>query len=57
VFLPVLLGLLWRASPEAVFFFAAVLAAGSFVLATFIPRHPAPGQETIFGRELAAPAE
>ena len=49
VFLPVLLGLLWVWSPGAVFVLAAGIAMGSFVLATFIPRHPEPGYETIFG--------
>lgn len=57
VFLPVLLGLLWLASPAAVFFLAAGMAAVSLVLAMMIPRHPEPGHETIFSRPVAAPAE
>ncbi|MGZ2258637.1 MFS transporter [Roseobacter sp. A03A-229] len=57
VFLPVLLGLLWLASPAAVFFLAAGMAGVSLVLALMIPRHPEPGQETIFSRAVAAPAE
>ncbi|MGR3546678.1 MAG: MFS transporter, partial [Roseovarius sp.] len=48
VFLPVLLGLLWLASPAAVFFLAAGMAAVSLMLSLLIPRHPAPGHETIF---------
>ncbi|MEP1765370.1 MAG: MFS transporter [Sulfitobacter sp.] len=48
VFLPVLLGLLWLVSPAAVFLLAAGMAAVSFVLATFIPRHPEAGNETVF---------
>lgn len=57
VFLPVMLGLLWRSSPEAVFFLAAGMAAISFILATMIPRHPEAGRETTFARPVAAPAE
>ena len=53
VFLPALLGYLWIVSPGAVFFLAASLAAVSFVLALMIPRHPEPGQETIFTRSNA----
>lgn len=48
VFLPVLLGLLWLASPAAVFLLAAGMASVSLILATLIPRHPVPGAETIF---------
>ncbi|WP_375228391.1 MFS transporter [Roseobacter sp. S98] len=57
VFLPVLLGLLWLASPAAVFFLAAGMAGISFTLAMMIPRHPEKGNETIFARYAAAPAE
>lgn len=57
VFLPVLLGLLWVASPALVFLFAAGIACGSFLLALLIPRHPAPGHETVFADRLAQPAE
>ncbi|MFK7743531.1 MAG: MFS transporter [Roseobacter sp.] len=57
VFLPVSLGLLWLWSPAAVFFLAAGMAAISFSLAMLIPRHPEKGNETIFARALAAPAE
>ncbi len=50
VFLPVTLGLLWLASPAAVFLLAAAMAAASFALALLIPRHPDAGNETIFVR-------
>ena len=57
VFLPVLLGLLWLASPAAVFFLAAGMAAVSLMLSLLIPRHPAPGHETIFQRVVPQAAE
>ncbi len=48
VFLPALLGYLWLIAPGAVFGLAAAMAAISLVLALMIPRHPKPGNETIF---------
>ena len=57
VFLPVLLGLLWLVSPAAVFLLAAAMAGVSLCLAMLIPRHPAPGHETIFSAPLAQAAE
>lgn len=57
VFLPFLLGYLWLYDPGAVFVLAAAMAMGSLALALMIPRHPAPGNETIFARGLPAPAE
>ncbi|MHA7876771.1 MFS transporter [Roseivivax sp.] len=57
VFLPALLGYLWLVSPEAVFTLAAGMAVTSLCLALLIPRHPEPGNETIFARVLPAPAE
>lgn len=57
VFLPVVLGVLWLYSPLMVFILAAGMASTSFLLALLIPRHPMPGNETIFARPLAAPAE
>ncbi len=48
VFLPVLLGLLWVASPAMVFALAALMALVSLMLSLMIPRHPEPGNETIF---------
>ncbi|SLN67388.1 Major Facilitator Superfamily protein [Roseivivax jejudonensis] len=58
VFLPALLGYLWLVAPQAVFTLAAGMAATSLMLALLIPRHPAPGHETVFAPLLpAAPAE
>jgi hypothetical protein len=57
VFLPVGLGLLWLISPGAVFALAAAMAAVSLILALMIPRHPVPGNETIFSRYAPAAAE
>ncbi|SDY21699.1 MFS transporter [Citreimonas salinaria] len=58
VFLPASLGYLWLISPGAVFGLAAMMAATSLALALMIPRHPEPGNETIFARLMpAAPAE
>lgn len=55
--LPVFLGLLWLASPGAVFALAAAMALVSLILALMIPRHPEAGNETIFSMRFAAPAE
>ena len=58
VFLPAALGYLWVTAPGAVFALAAGMAATSLILALMIPRHPAPGRETVFaGRALPQPAE
>ncbi|MGR3758502.1 MAG: MFS transporter [Tranquillimonas sp.] len=57
VFLPALLGYLWITAPGGVFALAAVMAGVSLVLAGLIPRHPAPGNETIFARAAATAAE
>ncbi len=47
VFLPAALGLLWLVSPGAVFGLAAGLSVASLGCALLIPRHPAPGRETV----------
>lgn len=58
VFLPVLLGLLWVFSPGLVFALAAGMALVSLALSLLIPRHPEPGNETIFSKYASpAPAE
>lgn len=58
VFLPASLGYLWLVSPGSVFLLAASMAGLSLCLALLIPRHPEPGNETIFSRFMrAAPAE
>ena len=57
VFLPALLGLLWVVSPGAVFGLAAGMALISLALSLLIPRHPEPGNETVFSKYAPAPAE
>ncbi|MEM9248774.1 MAG: MFS transporter [Pseudomonadota bacterium] len=58
VFLPAALGYLWLTSPAAVFTLAACMAGTSLALALLIPRHPEPGNETVFSRMRAVtPAE
>jgi len=57
VFLPVMLGYLWLQSPGLVFVAASVMAIVSLLLSFLIPRHPAPGHETVFQRRLLAAAE
>jgi len=57
VFLPALLGYLWIVSPGGVFVMAAAMAGTSLALALMIPRHPEPGNETVFSRLMPAPAE
>ncbi|MBB5515979.1 hypothetical protein FHS89_001999 [Rubricella aquisinus] len=52
VFLPASLGYLWIVSPGMVFWLAAGMAAVSFGLSRLIPRHPEPGNETIFARAI-----
>lgn len=56
VFLPALLGLVWLASPAAVFLIAAAIACVSLILSLLIPRHPEPGNETIFAGRTASAA-
>ena len=55
VFLPALLGLLWVVSPGAVFALASGMALTSLCLALMIPRHPEPGNETIFAARGRGP--
>ena len=57
VFLPAALGYLWLVSPALVFVLAAGMACLSLCLALLIPRHPEPGNETVFARLMPAPAE
>lgn len=56
VSLPLPLGFLWVYSPGLVFVAASFIAAFSLGLALLIPRHPAPGNETLFSRLSAARA-
>lgn len=55
VFLPAALGYLWIVAPGGVFLLAAGIAGLSLMLAALIPRHPAPGHETLLSG-LARPA-
>lgn len=57
VFLPASLGYLWLTSPGAVFVLAAGMATVSLVLALLVPRHPAPGHETILSYRTVALTE
>ncbi|MEL6837954.1 MAG: MFS transporter [Pseudomonadota bacterium] len=57
VFLPAMLGYVWLQSPGSVFLLAAGMAIVSLLLSLLIPRHPAPGHETVFQGRLLAPAE
>ncbi|MEL6681152.1 MAG: MFS transporter [Pseudomonadota bacterium] len=57
VFLPAALGYVWLHSPGVVFLIAASMAIGSLLLSLLIPRHPAPGHETVFQDRLLAAAE
>lgn len=52
VVLPVFLGLLWLASPSAVFVVAALMAVVSLVLSLLIPRIPTAGHETVLASPL-----
>ncbi|MFV0360508.1 MFS transporter [Tropicimonas sp.] len=50
VFLPALLGYVWLSSPALVFVLATAIAMASLLMALLIPRHPAPGNETVLAR-------
>ena len=59
VFLPVVLGGVWLVWPGAVFLIGAGMAVISLILSLNVPRHPEPGNKTVFGPRytVAAPAE
>lgn len=62
VALPVSFGLLWtRTEPAAVFYIGVGIATVSLILSFLVPRHPGPGQETVFAQSgakaAAQPAE
>ncbi|MES2914220.1 MAG: MFS transporter [Pseudomonadota bacterium] len=57
VFLPATLGYLWAKSPDYVFLLGAGMALVAFGLICLIPRHPAPGLETVFSRGVPVAAE
>ena len=48
VIIPVLLGLLWLTDPALVFYIGAGFAVCSLILALNVPRHPEPGNETLW---------
>lgn len=51
VALPVTFGLLWtRTEPAVVFYIGVGIATISLILSFLVPRHPGPGQETIFSQ-------
>jgi MFS family permease len=56
VFLPAGLGYLWVISPKSVFALAAGMALASLLLSLLIPRHPEPGNETVFAARGRAKA-
>jgi hypothetical protein len=57
VFLPVTFGMLWIRDPAIVFYIGAAVATVSLSLAFLVPRHPAPGNETVMTPRLATAAE
>lgn len=57
VLVPAGFGLIWLASPSLVFLLGAGMAVISFVLSSLIPRHPAPGVETILKGPAPVAAE
>ena len=57
VLVPAGFGLIWLASPSLVFLLGAGMAAISFVLSSLIPRHPAPGVETVLKSPAPVAAE
>ena len=56
VFIPALFGIIWIASPAAVFLIGAAFALTSLGLALLVPRDPGPGRETLLRRPALAPA-
>ncbi|MCB2100033.1 MAG: MFS transporter [Rhodobacterales bacterium] len=56
VVIPALFGLIWIASPSAVFLIGAAFAVASLGLALMVPRHPGPGEETTLAAPLPAAA-
>lgn len=57
VVLPAALGYLWAKSPDGVFVLGAAMALVAVGLICLIPRHPAPGNETLFSRGVPQAAE
>ncbi|MDP3410295.1 MFS transporter [Bosea sp. (in: a-proteobacteria)] len=57
VALPVTFGLIWLRDPAVVFYIGSAVATVSLGLAFLVPRHPAPGAETVIAPGLPAAAE
>lgn len=57
VVLPVTFGLIWLRDPAIVFYIGSAVATVSLSLAFLVPRHPAPGSETVIARVIPAAAE
>jgi predicted MFS family arabinose efflux permease len=57
VFLPAALGYMWAKAPDYVFLLGAGMALVAVGLICLIPRHPAPGNETVFSRGVPVAAE
>jgi hypothetical protein len=57
VVLPVTFGLIWLRDPAIVFYIGAAVATVSLSLAFLVPRHPAPGSETVMAPAVPAAAE
>jgi predicted MFS family arabinose efflux permease len=57
VVIPVCFGLLGMGNPSLIFWLGALLACGSLTLALMVPRHPAPGHETVLAAPAPQPAE
>lgn len=57
VVLPATLGYLWAVAPDRVFLLGAGMALVTLGLVMLIPRHPAPGNETLLSRALPQAAE
>ena len=55
VVIPVCFGLLGMGNPSMIFWLGAGIACCSLSLALLVPRHPAPGNETILAQGRAAP--
>ncbi|CAN1545240.1 MFS_MdtG_SLC18_like domain containing protein [Rhabdaerophilaceae bacterium] len=53
VFIPITFGLLWLKDPSFVFYLGAGIASTSLGLSFLVPRHPAPGNETILAERAA----
>jgi predicted MFS family arabinose efflux permease len=56
VAIPVTFGLIARNSPAIIFWLGALIATTSLALSFLVPRHPAPGRETVLADRSAAAA-